>query len=208
MYLARKQVWPFHIRVAGWFTHPLVRPMRALHIWYASTLCFPRRDRSSALAHSTKSVETAKVIILVELLSTVRLLVGTRPIFFEDHPGSRSSGTIPIMKENSLSLYDLVFVLLYGPVRHEIDILTYGVESQAFDNLTEFIVLLRNVAHKRNGPMVFMLEFMFGIVTGWLIFRPRWKTRTVGIQVGEVWGQPVRSQPISIQTGSLKDFWT
>jgi hypothetical protein len=60
--------------------------------------------------------------------------------------------------------------------------------------------------------MVFMLEFMFGIVTGWLIFRPRWKTRTVGIQVGEVWGQPVRSQPISIQNsfvpGSLKDFWT
>ena len=60
--------------------------------------------------------------------------------------------------------------------------------------------------------MAFMLEFMFGIVTGWLIFRPHWKTRTVGVQVGEVWGQPVRSQPISIQNsfvpGSLKDFWS
>lgn len=116
------------------------------------------------------------------------------------------------MKENSLSLYDLVLVLLYGPVGHEIDVLTYGVKSQAFYNLTELIVLLRNVAHKKNGPLAFMFEFMFGIVSGWLIFRPWRRTRTIGIQVGEVWGQPVRSQPISIQNsfvpGSLKDFWS
>jgi len=108
------------------------------------------------------------------------------------------------MKENSLSLDDLVFVFLDGAVGHEIDVLTDRIKSQAFYNLTEFIVLLRKVAHKRIGPMA----FMFGIVTGWLIFRPRQKTRTVGVQVGEV---RVKSQPIAIRNsfvpGSLKNFW-